>query len=507
MAATLKWFGAILLAAAIIVASGVLGPRLAGTTVVPTELGRVAIKLSPSLDGGLEGYVPVADWGLRFEGPPVPFRVRAELRSLNRDALLRIADGETRVINSAKSQLEAGARDAVLTTFAWSLAIAVVLLLVAALLWRSLRPRWVLPLAGLAIFAGASFVMVALARPAVSDSSFENPTFFASGDELRRVLEVIDQTDVESPYGTEFASIVRSIGAVLATGVEPEASGESMYLGSDLHANPLVIRPVSRLVGEEPVLMTGDFGQRGSTAESALLAPRVAALGRRVVAVSGNHDSAGLMRKLVAEGVTVLGRRGRLRTDGTFRPPPVIEVNGIGVAGWADPLEYGGENPLGGRAVTAGDFEDPEATLDAWAGQLARWFGSLAVKPDVLMVHQESLASRLAEVLSDAGYRRPLTIATGHTHQQQLEKFGSIIVVNPGSIGAGGAFDAGDEEIGLAHLRFDADGSLRSAELISVEPFSGAARATRVVIESLCPEEPRCSVVIPDRTVTESETG
>ncbi len=503
MVATLKWLGALLLAALIVVAAGVLGPRLAGTTEVSTEFGQVAIKLEPSLHGGMEGYVPVADWGLRFEGPSVPFKVRAELRSLNREALLRTADGDQSVIDATEAELRDGARNAVLRNLAWSLAVALALLLLAALLWRSLRPRWALPLTGLAIFVVATVAMGLLARSTVDRNSFDNPTFFASGSELKRILEVIDKSDVESPYGSEFESIVRSIGAVLATGGEPEAARKEMYLGSDLHANPLVIRPVSRLVGDQPVLMTGDFGQRGSPAESALLAPRVAALGRRVVAVSGNHDSAALMRKLADAGVTVLDRRGTLRPDGTFKPPPVIDVDGVSVAGWADPLEYGGDNPLGDRAVTLGDLDDPEAVASRWISGMLRWFDSLSNKPDVLMIHQESLGTIFAEALEKAGYSEPLTIATGHTHEQKLEKIGSIVVVNPGTIGAGGAFDAGEQEIGLAHLRFDADGSLRSAELISVEPFSGAARATRIVIDSLCPEEKRCSAVIPDQMVTE----
>jgi Icc-related predicted phosphoesterase len=503
MVGTLKWLGAILLAALIVAAAGLLGPRLAGTTEVSTEFGQVAVRLSPTLTGGMEGYVPVADWGIRFEGPPVPFKVRAELRSLNRDALLRTADGDQSVIDATESQLRNGLRDAVLRNLAWSLAVALALLLLAALIWRSLRPRWVLPLAGLVIFAGATITMGLIARSAVDRNSFDNPTFFASGGELKRILEVIDRTDVDSPYGSEFESIVRSIGAVLATGGEPEAARKEMYLGSDLHANPLVIRPVSRLVGNQPVLMVGDFGQRGSPAESALLAPRVAALGRRVVAVSGNHDSTGLMRKLAADGVTVLGREGTLQPDGSFKPPPVIDVDGVTVAGWADPLEYGGDNPLGNRAVTLDDLDDPEATTSVWIAQMLRWFDSLRQKPDVLMIHQQSLALLLAEALDKAGYAQPLTIATGHTHEQKLEKIGSIVVVNPGTIGAGGAFDAGQQEIGLAHLRFEDDGSLRSAELISVEPFSGAARATRIVIDSLCPSEERCSAVIPDQMVSE----
>lgn len=502
MASILKWTGVFLLGAAILVTSAMLGPRLAGTTEAQTELGRVAIKLNPSIEGGLEGYVPVADWGLRFEGPSVPFRFRAELRSLNRDALLRAADGDQSVINETRSELEDGARDAVLRTVAWSLAIAIVLLLLATLIWQTLRPRWVLPVTGLIMFIGATVLVGLIARSGLDRGSFENPTFFASGEELRRVLEVVDQADVESPYGNEFESIVRSIGAVLATEGGQSPSGKEMYLGSDLHANPLVIRPLSSLVSDQPLMLVGDFGQRGSAAEAALLTPRVATLGSRVIAVSGNHDSAGLMRKLAGEGVTVLDRQGRLRADGTFRPPPVINVEGVKVAGWADPLEFGGQDPLGDRAVTTDDLDDPGAAITGWVGEMLRWFESLSEKPDVLMVHQQALAKLFAEALNEAGYDRPLTLATGHTHEQRLEKIGSTVIVNPGTIGAGGAFDAGEAEIGMAHLRFNDDGSLRSAELIGVEPFSGSARATRVVIDSLCPDETRCSAVIPERMET-----
>ena len=503
MAPLLKWTGLILLATAIVGIAAVAGPRLAGETETPTDLGRVSIELEPSVDGGLEGYVPVADWGIQFEGPAVPLRTRAELRSLNRDALLAAADGERAVIDATEADLRGGLRTAVLRSLAWSLGIALLLLLVATLLLRGVRHRWALPVIGITIFVVSAVTTGLIARASFDRSSFENPTFFASGSEVQRILEVIDQTEVESPYGNEFEGIVRSIGAVLATDGDLQVTGRQMYLGSDLHANPLVIRPVSRLVGGEPVLMTGDFGQRGGEAESAVLAPRVAALGRRVVAVSGNHDSARLMRKLADQGVTVLDRQGTLQPDGSFRPPPVIDVDGVSVAGFGDPLEYGGSDPLGDRAVSVDDLDDPDAAIAAWVGEMLRWFDSLERKPDLLMIHQNSLATLMAEALNEAGYERPLTIATGHTHRQQLEKIGSTVVVNPGSIGAGGAFDAGEAEIGLAHLRFGEDGSLRSAELISVEPFSGAARATRVVIESLCPDQPRCSAFIPDEMVSE----
>jgi len=494
----LKWLLVTLLTTTLVAAGLLLGPRLAGDSTERTDLGDVSFRLSPSTGGGVEGYVPVTDWGVRFDGPPVPVRLRTELRTLNRDALLRAAEGDRRVIDRTEGQLRDGAVASVRTNLLWSLGVTLALLLLACLLARGLKPRWA-PLAiGLPLFILAVGALGLLTRSWVDDRSYGSPTFFASGSELQRILEVIDNADVDSPYGSEFESIVRSIGAVLATGRGFESDLTGMYLGSDLHANALVVRPLSRLVDGEPLLFAGDYGQRGTRAESALLVPRIAALSDRILAVSGNHDSAALMRDLAGAGVTVLGRRGRLRPDGSFEPPPVVTVDGVRIAGWADPFEAG-DGALGRGGNSFDDLDDPEASRVDWTRGMLRWFDSLPRKPDVLLIHQGSVASLLAEALTEAGYEEPLTIATGHSHEQYVEKVGKVTIVNPGSAGAGGVFEAGTAGIGLAHLRFEDGGALRSAELILAEPFSGAAQATRVVVDTLCPEENRCKVAVPDR--------
>lgn len=495
----MKWIGAFAVCVAAVAAGLLLGPRLAGSTVQETEIGDVSYRLNASATGGLEGYVPITDWGVRFDGPPVPFRLRVELRTLDREALLRATEGDRRLIDATEEQLREGAITALRKTLLWSFGITLVLLVLVCLVWRGLRPRWVPVAIGVPIFVLAIAAAGLATRNTIDDRTFGSPTFFASGAELQRILEVIDTADVESPYGSEFESIVRSIGAVLATGDEPDSGLTGMYLGGDLHANALVVRPLSRLVEGEPLLLNGDFGQQGTRAESALLVPRIAALGRRVVAVSGNHDSASLMRDLAAAGVTVLDHRGTLEPDGTFRPPPVVSVDGIDVAGWADPFEIGGTDPAGAPGSSFEELEDPDAARAEWVSRMLRWFDSLGTKPDVLMIHQSSLASLFARAVNEAGYDEPLTIATGHSHDQYLEKVGSVTVVNPGSSGAGGVFEAGESGIGLAHLRFEPDGALRSAELILAEPFSGAAQATRVVIDTLCPDEQECRVEVPDR--------
>jgi len=499
MRPALKWLLVLFTSVALVAAGLLLGPRLAGESTRPTELGEVSYRVTPATGGGVEGYVPVTDWGVRFDGPPVPVRLRTELRTLDRETLLRAAEGDRAVIARTEEQVRDGAVAAVRTNLLWAFGVTLVLLVLACLLWRDLRPRWA-PLAiGIPVFILAVGALGLLTRSWVEDRTFGSPTFFASGSELQRILEVIDTADVESPYGSEFESIVRSIGAVLATESEVESDLTGMYLGSDLHANALVIRPLSRLVADQPLLLAGDFGQRGTRAEASLLAPRIAALSDRVIAVSGNHDTAGLMRDLASAGITVLDRRGTLRPDGSFRPPPVLEVEGIRVAGWGDPFEAGGHESYEAEVDSFDDLDDPEAVRTGWATRMLRWFDSLRRKPDVLMVHQGSLASLFAKVLTEAGYREPLTIATGHSHDQYVEKVGDVTIVNAGSAGAGGVFEAGESGIGLAHLRFEQGGALRSAELILAEPFSGAAQATRIVVDTLCPEERTCKVAVPDR--------
>ena len=316
-------------------------------------------------------------------------------------------------------------------------------------------------------------------------AAFQSPTYFARGAELRRILEVAEDEQVRSRYGSDFTSILRSVGAVLSEGGEAAPDTREIYLASDLHGNPLVVRPISDSVGDAPLLLAGDFGQRGSEAETALIAPRAAALSDEVVAVAGNHDSAGIMAALAEEGVTVLGE-----PDG----PNSVEVDGLEVAGYADPLAWRGEGDPVDRPVTFGDLPDPEAAFEGAADELERWFDELRSRPDVVIVHQNELAQELAARLFERGRQAPLTIVTGHDHEAHVDRYGDVVVVDGGSVGANGPYDAGREPIGLAGMHFPAEStSLRSVDLIAIEPFSGQAQASRVVIDAMCAGSDRCT--------------
>lgn len=484
----------------IVIGGSVIGMRLSSTVMEETEIGRVAVQISPSFSGDVEAFIPLANWGVRVDAFNAPLRVRAELRSLNRQALLRLTEGDRALIKATENQLKDAGRSAVIRAVIWSAATVLILLLIATVLWRGLTPRWTLPAVGvlllLVIYGGTAL----WAKESFDRTAFNHPTYFAQGKEIARILDLVDDPRFQSGYGSEFTSIVRSIGAVLTDESHAAPNLTEVYSGSDLHINALVIDPVARLVGKDTLFMVGDFGQRGNEAESALLAPRVAALGSRVVAVSGNHDSHTLMNRLAQFGVTVLGQEGRLDDRGNYEPPPVIPVDGLQVAGFRDPLEYGGNSPdTADRPITANDFPDPEVEIEKWQVQLLDWFNGLPTQPNVVMVHQTGLAQWLAAELHRSGYRRPLTILTGHDHQQHIDRYGPVVVVDAGTIGASGIFGAGSDSVGIARLRFipksrDEPARLSAVDLIAVEPFSGAARATRVIIDRMCPDEDTCRI-------------
>lgn len=491
----LKWTAVVLLAVGLVVGGTLIGWRLGQDHLYETAIGQVSVEAEPSLHGEIDAFIPVAGWGIRANAFDGPLKLRAELRSINRQALVQASEGDSEVLAQTQDDLRSAAWLAVVRAAAWGAAVVLVLLLVATLVWRGLRPRWSLMAIGLAamlVLYGGSAIR---AQSTFDTTAFDSPTYFAKGEEIGRILDLATEARVQSQYGDDFTTIVQSISSALALGRAPSIGGTEFYAGSDLHANALVIDPVSELVGESPLLLAGDFGQRGGEVESRLLAPKVAALGSEVVAVSGNHDSDGLMRKLVAEGVTVLGQEGRLREDGRYRPPPVVDLSGIALAGFSDPLQYSGADPNGAdRPVTAEGLDDPDAAVESWRNELLDWFTSLPAAPAVLMVHQDGLAQWLAESLNEVGYLQPLTIVTGHDHKQHVDRYGEIFVVDGGTIGAGGVFGAGEESVGISRLRFNDQKRLESIDLISVEPVSGAASATRIVIDTMCPVERRCRI-------------
>jgi hypothetical protein len=165
----------------------------------------------------------------------------------------------------------------------------------------------------------------------------------------------------------------------------PMTSTTSVVLASDLHANTLVLPVLEDYTRNKTVFLPGDFALLGTELENGI-APRIGRLGRRVVAVSGNHDSRALMLEVVRAGITVLTREGRLRPDGSTDGRTVVEIDGMQVAGYDDPLEDRssdvGKCPL--------ELTDEQFAVEA--RKFAAWFEGLPRRPEIVLVHQHGLA-------------------------------------------------------------------------------------------------------------------
>ena len=310
--------------------------------------------------------------------------------------------------------------------------------------------------------------------------ALREPTFYAHGEELPRLLEFSERVlaaggGYDDSYGEAVEGLTRLIAVAGERADEPVQIDRAVVVASDLHSNTLVLPALEGFTGGKPVFLVGDLTQRGTRYETGIV-PGIARLGAPVVAVSGNHDSRPLMLAAARRGVIVLTRSGRLLTDGSTDGSPVVSVAGLRVAGWDDPSESA-TGTFEGRLLELKE----QALVDART-EFLTWFDELPERPDVVLVHRHVLAHALLSTLAAEG-GEPVLVLTGHDHHQHVESEGAHVLVDGGSVGAGGAFGVGEEPSGFALVHFDADERARAVDLVEVEPATGAASAHRVVLE------------------------
>jgi predicted phosphodiesterase len=469
-------------------ALGLAGSFVALRAVSPqssdVRLGTVDVHVVPATQGEVDVYVPVVDWGVRARPYRAPVAVELEFRSLDRDAALTaLRTGGS--ADASLTGLETELHDAVAGSLRRAAGLALLGGLVGGLLAGAVagalgRRRWLAlgPAAGLA----AAFATVLVTGIGVSRFDYDalrEPTFYAHGEELPRLLafseRVLAAGDAYGDsYGEAVAGLTRLIAVAGERGEEPAAIDRSVVVASDLHSNVLVLPALEGFTDGNPVFLVGDLTQRGTRYESGIVSG-VAGLGSPVVAVSGNHDSRPLMLAAAREGVVVLTRSGRLLADGTTDGEPVASLAGLRVAGWDDPAESA-TGTFQGRLL-----ELKERALRDEQRELLAWFDDLPERPDVVLVHRHSLAHALLDRLAAVG-GDPVLVLTGHDHHQHVETLGPHVLVDGGSVGAGGAFGVGEEPSGFAVVHLDSAEEPRAVDLVEVEPVSGAASAERVVI-------------------------
>jgi predicted phosphodiesterase len=480
MAPRLRLFLQVAVCAALGLAGAAVGVAAAGPTEGETALGTARADLQPSLwQGVVDAYVPIVDWGIRSKPYPAPVDLDLEVRGLDRDSVV----GALRSGDSAESQVRQARADAreivkreVWSSVGWALAGGTVGgLLGGAILAAFGRRRWLS--AGAAVGLAASALAAggtAAVLKGVGDDVFDEPVFYARGSELPELLEFSEQlTETTDRYADSYEQALAGLDTLIAItqqGTEPEPIVRSAIVASDLHSNSLVLPALADFSSGKTVFLAGDFAQLGSEREWWIL-DSVAELGDQVIAVSGNHDSEPLMRELAGRGVTVLTRSGRLFSDGTRDGRPVIALDGMLIAGYDDPLTGSGDLGDHDLALSGEPLRREEAAI-------VTWFALLPSRPEVVLVHQHGLAHALLESLGTD--EPPVLILTGHDHVQHLEQRGSHVLVDGGTVGAGGPFAIGQQPAGFAQLHFAEDGSVRAVDLVEIEPVTGAGSARRI---------------------------
>ena len=466
-------------------AGSIVALRAAAPESHSVTLGTVDVNVVPARSGEVDVYVPVVDWGVKAEPYTAPVAVELEFRSLDRDAALAaLRTGGS--ANASLSGLESELHDAVSDGLRRAAALALLGgalggLLGGAVLAAFDRRRWLLlgPAAGLSVTLSA-VVLVGAGVSRFDYGALREPTFYAHGEELPRLLEFSERVlaageGYDDSYGDAVEGLTQLIAVAGDRSEVPAAIDRAIVVASDLHSNSLVLPALEGFTAGKPVFLVGDLTQRGTRYETGIV-PGIARLGSPVVAVSGNHDSRPLMLAAARRGVIVLTRSGRLLPDGTTDGEPVVEIAGFEVAGWDDPAESA-TGTFEGHLL---ELEEP-ALLDA-ERQFLDWFEALPVRPDVVLVHRHALAHALLEALAGQG-GPPLLVLTGHDHRQHVESEGVLVLVDGGSVGAGGAFGVGEEPSGFALVHLDAEDRARAVDLVEVEPESGSASAHRVVLE------------------------
>jgi predicted phosphodiesterase len=461
-----------------VVAATLAGGYVAMSTysqVRQLSIGEIRVWVDPGHRGALDLYVPLVDWGVRFEGAiRLPARLHVDLRTVDRSAATRVASGGSVDVEAIRAE----ARDAIagyLRAFVGVVlacaAAAGVLVAFAVRHRAGPRLRYTLAAAGVTT-AAIGVALVVLLPPR---GQIDAPEYYAFGPDIPRALQAVESVQkstraLDQELDAQLAGLARLV--TRPSERAPLVDRPQVTVASDLHNNFLALGILDRATGNGPLLFAGDLTDRGSPLEARLVRG-VVRVGHPFVFVSGNHDSDALEQDLAERGAIVLTQRGRLKSDGTYGAT-VVDVDGLRVAGYSDPFERrAGEN-----------FNDRFQPAPSAAQQDAftAWLRPLIGKVDVVMVHEPALIEPALAILDDQPPSSPLVFVVGHTHHADVERLAGVTVINGGSAGAGGTGNLTEPtDLGIARLIYTAKPAFQplAANLVSIDPGSGSSTARR----------------------------
>jgi predicted phosphodiesterase len=443
------------------------------------SVGEIRLSVSPGHKGALDVYVPLVDWGARFEAIRLPVRLRVDLRTVDRAELQKLAGGAELDVGDvradARDEIAAYLRELILVVTVCALSLG---LLTALAVRGHFGPRLRYTVAAASTTAlGLAIALVVLLPPR---GEIARPQYYAFGADIPRALDAVTTVRrsgraLDQELDAQLVGLARLVTD--PANRTPVEGSPRITIASDLHNNVISLPILERAADDEPVFFPGDLSDRGSPLETALVA-RVAEIGKPFVFVTGNHDSDRSAQELADDGAVVLTQRGRLKRGGGYGPV-VNEIAGLRVAGYSDPFQRRAAEDYRDRF----EQEPSEAQLE----EFAEWMRPLVGKVDVVLVHEPALIAKTLEELTIVPPELPLVFVVGHTHKPDLSHEGLVSVVNGGSIGGGGTGNLADAatDVGLARLSYSLSGGFTplAADLVSIDPGSGAATARRARLD------------------------
>ena len=455
--------------------AGGYGALATFTRTVDLSVGEIRLSVSPGHRGALDVYVPLVDWGARFEAIRLPARLRVDLRTVDRQTVTKVAQGGSLDVRRVRVEARDAIADYMRALIGVSMLAALGLgLLVAFAVRGGVGPRLRWTAGAVAVTTGAIGIALVILFPPRGE--IDHTQYYAHGADIPRALEAVDSATrstrvLDEELDAQLVGLARLVTE--PANRAPLAGNPRLTVASDLHNNVLTVPILERSAGGGPVLFPGDLTDRGSPLEIRVVR-RVVRAGQRFVFVSGNHDSDTVEAELADAGAIVLSELGRLNPDGT-RGAVVQRVAGLRVAGYSDPFARR-------SAENYADRFQPTPTT-AQQDAFTSWMGSIQDQVDVIMVHEPKLIEPALDILHDDPPSHPLLFVVGHTHKADLTTQPGVVVVNGGSIGGGGTGNLAEHittDVGIARVVYATDPFRPlAADLVSIDPSNGSATARR----------------------------
>src|SRR3954451_979103 len=105
------------------------------------SVGEIRMSMSPGHKGALDVYVPLVDWGARFEAIKAPIRLRVDLQTVDRKTATALAEGKPLDVELVRQEATEALKGYLTRLFALTLAAALSLGILVAFAIRSQVPR------------------------------------------------------------------------------------------------------------------------------------------------------------------------------------------------------------------------------------------------------------------------------------------------------------------------------------------------------------------------------